>query len=173
MDAPFNRDEEEEEMVQQMIYENARGPEPGGDDDDFSSQFLNDSGEGHESEERRDDEVPLITNSGEVYLYIKAVLISRCIDLFVLHLLTNHFSFSLLDHRANLLKSKVLEARRKGCRARVGCPSAQLRMMANRWNPKRMPVNLQVKLEFLLGTWYRSALQNGISRRTRGMELVM
>ena len=82
-------------MVQQMIYENARGPEP--DDDDFSSQFLNDSGEGLECEERKDDEVPL-TNSGEVYLYIKALLISTCIDLFVLHLLMNKFSFSLLDH---------------------------------------------------------------------------
>jgi len=64
---PFNRDEENEDMMQQMIYENARGPEPDGEDDDFSSQFLNDSGEGLESEERRDDEVPL-TNSGEVYI---------------------------------------------------------------------------------------------------------
>jgi len=50
-----------------MIYETARGPEPDGEDDDFSSQFLNDFGEGLESEERRDDEVPL-TNSGEVYI---------------------------------------------------------------------------------------------------------
>ena len=131
MDPLFIRDEEQEDMVQKMIYDIARGQEPDGDDDDFSSQFLNDSGEGLESEERRDDEVPL-TNSGEVYLYIKAVLISRCIDLFVLHLLTNHFSFSLLDHRANLLKGKVLEARRKRCRAGLGCPSAHLRMMANR-----------------------------------------
>ena len=73
MDASFIRNEEEEDVVQQMIYENARGPEPDGDD--FSSQFLNDSGEGLQSEERRDDEVPLITNSGEVYLYIKALLI--------------------------------------------------------------------------------------------------
>ena len=54
-----------------------------------------------------------------------------------MHLLTNLFSFSLLDHRANLLKSKVLEARRKGCRGRVGYPSPQLRILANRWNPKR------------------------------------
>ena len=75
MDVPFIRDEEEEEMVQKMIYENARGPEPDGSDDDdfrshdddFSSQFLNEEGEGLESEERRDDEVPL-TNSGEVYI---------------------------------------------------------------------------------------------------------
>jgi len=67
MDAPFNRDEEHEDVMQQMIYETAHGPEPDGEDDDFSSQFLNDSGEGLESEERRDDEVPL-TNSGEVYI---------------------------------------------------------------------------------------------------------
>ena len=90
MDAPFIRDEENEDVMQQIIYEKARGTESDGEDDDFSSQFLNDSCEGLESEERRDDEVPL-TNSGEVYIYIKAVLISRCIDLFVLHLLTNHF----------------------------------------------------------------------------------
>ena len=141
MDAPFIRDEEEEELVQKMIYENARGPEPdGSDDDDFSSQFLNESGEGLESEER-DDEVPL-TNSGKVHLYIKAVFISRCIDLFVLHLLTNHFSFSLLDHRANLIKSQVLEARRNIYRARTGYPSPHLGILANRWNPERTAVNL-------------------------------
>ena len=53
--------------MQQMIYENACGPKPDGEDDDFSSQFLSDSGERLESEQRRDDEVPL-TNSGEVYI---------------------------------------------------------------------------------------------------------
>ena len=64
MDAP-GRDEEGEDQIYQIIYEAAqRGEDAGGDD--FSSQFLNDSGEGLESEERRDDEVPL-TNSGEVY----------------------------------------------------------------------------------------------------------
>ena len=68
-DGPFIRDEEQEEMVQKLIYESARGLEPDGDDDDFGSQFLNDVGEGLESEERRDDEVSL-TNSGEVYIYI-------------------------------------------------------------------------------------------------------
>jgi hypothetical protein len=72
-DDTFIRDEEQEEMVQKMIYESARGPEPNGeldgDDDDFGSQFLNDVGEGLESEERRDNEVSL-TNSGEVYIYI-------------------------------------------------------------------------------------------------------
>jgi len=61
-------------MVQKMIFESARGPEPNGepdgDDDDFGSQFLNDVGEGLESEERRDNEVSLI-NFGEVY--IKAI----------------------------------------------------------------------------------------------------
>jgi hypothetical protein len=142
MDAPFMRDEEEEELVQKMIYENAGGPEPdGSDDDDFSSQFLNDSGEGLESEERRDDEVPL-TNSGKVYLYIKVVFICRCIDLFVLHLLTNHFSFRLLDHRANLIKSQVLEARRNIYRASLGYPSPYLGILANRWNPERTALNL-------------------------------
>ena len=61
MDAP-GRDEEGEDRIYQIIYESA-----GGEDDDFSSQFLNGSGEGAELEEiRRDDEGPL-TNSGEVY----------------------------------------------------------------------------------------------------------
>ena len=73
-DDTFIRDEEREEMVQKMIFESARGPEPNGepdgDDDDFGSQFLNDVDEGLESEERRDNEVSL-TNSGEVY--IKAI----------------------------------------------------------------------------------------------------
>ena len=71
MDAPF-RDDENEDRMQQIIYASARGTDAGGEDsggeDDFSSQFLNDSGERLESEERRDDEVPL-TNSGEVYIY--------------------------------------------------------------------------------------------------------
>ena len=70
MDAPF-RDDENEDQMQQIIYasacgENSGGEDSGGEDDDFSSQFLNDSGEG--VEERREDEVPL-TNSGEVYIY--------------------------------------------------------------------------------------------------------
>ena len=77
MDAPF-RDHDNEDQMQQIIYVSARGEDSDGEDD-FSSQFLNDSGEGLESEERRDDEVPL-TNSGEVYIYIKAVLITRCIN---------------------------------------------------------------------------------------------
>lgn len=63
------RDEEEEDKIQRMIYENARGPEPDEDDDDFGSQFLNDFGDGLDAEERRDDELSL-TKSGEVYLYI-------------------------------------------------------------------------------------------------------
>jgi hypothetical protein len=62
-------------MVQKMIYESARGPEPDGDDDDFGSQFLNDVGVGLESEERRDNEVSL-TNSGEVYIYISRLCTS-------------------------------------------------------------------------------------------------
>jgi hypothetical protein len=74
----FIRDEEQEEMVQKMIFESARGPEPNGepdgDDDDFGSQFLNDVGEGLEFEERRDNKV-YITNSGEVYIYISRLYV--------------------------------------------------------------------------------------------------
>ena len=73
MDVPFVRDEAIEEMAQELIYLSAHVPEPDGefdgDDDDFNSQFENNSGERLVSEERRDDEVPL-TNSGEVYLII-------------------------------------------------------------------------------------------------------
>ena len=66
MDAHF-RDDNNEDQIQQIIYASAYGEDSGGEDD-FNSKFLNDSGEGLESEERRDDEVPL-TNSGEVYIY--------------------------------------------------------------------------------------------------------
>ena len=66
MAAPF-RDDNNEDQMQQIIYASARGEDDSGGEDDFSSQFLNDSGEGLEFEERRDDEVPL-TNSGEVYI---------------------------------------------------------------------------------------------------------
>ena len=62
MDAPFRDDNNEDEM-QQIIYASARGEGSGGEDD-FSSQFLNDSGEGLQFE----DEVTLTTNSGEVYI---------------------------------------------------------------------------------------------------------
>ena len=67
---PFIRNEEDEDLAQQVIYNNAR---PDEDDDgndngeELTAQFLNDSGEGLESEERRDNEVPL-TNSGKVYI---------------------------------------------------------------------------------------------------------
>ena len=67
---PFIRNEEEEDLVQQVIYNNARPDEDddGNDDgEELTTQFLNDSGEGLESEERRDNEVPL-TNSGKVYI---------------------------------------------------------------------------------------------------------
>ena len=63
---PFIRNEEEEDLVQQLIYSNAE-PEADDDGEDLTTQFLNDSGEGLESEERRDEEVPL-TNSGKVYI---------------------------------------------------------------------------------------------------------
>jgi hypothetical protein len=53
-DGPFIRDEEQEEMVQKMIYESASGREPDGDDYELT-QFLNDVGEGLESEEIRRD----------------------------------------------------------------------------------------------------------------------
>ena len=66
MDASF-RDDKNEDQMQQIIYASVRGEDSGGEDD-FSSKFLNHSGEGLEFEERRDDEVPL-TNSGEVYIY--------------------------------------------------------------------------------------------------------
>ena len=74
MDAPF-RDDNNEYQMQQIIYASAHGEGSGGEDD-FSSRFLNDSGEGLQFE----DEVPLTTNSGEVYIYIKVVLICRCIN---------------------------------------------------------------------------------------------
>ena len=76
MDAPFRYDNNEDQM-QQIIYASARGEDVSGGEDDFSSQFLNDSSEG--LEERREDEVPL-TNSDEVYIYTKVVLITRCIN---------------------------------------------------------------------------------------------
>lgn len=63
---PFIRNEEEEDLAQQVIYNNAR-PDEVDDGDELTAQFLNDSGEGLESEERRDNEVPL-TNSGKVYI---------------------------------------------------------------------------------------------------------
>ena len=66
MDAPFRYDNNEDQM-QKIIYVSARGDDDFGGEDDFNSQFLNDSGDG--LEERREDEVPL-TNSGEVYIYI-------------------------------------------------------------------------------------------------------
>ena len=64
------RDEEEEERMCMLIV--GRAAAPVGDEDavnldDFSSQFLNDSGEGvEEGEICRDNEVTL-RNSGEVY----------------------------------------------------------------------------------------------------------
>ena len=87
-DIPLIRDEEHEDKMQRIIYASARGEDysggqgggdddgqqgggeddgrQGDEDDDFSSQFLNDCGEGL----LFDDEAPLTTNSGEVYTYI-------------------------------------------------------------------------------------------------------
>lgn len=79
-DGTFVRDEDQEEAVQKLIYESARGPEPEGDENEFA-QFLNDFGEGLESEEiRRDNEVS-ITNSGEVYIYVSSLCSS--LDAFI------------------------------------------------------------------------------------------
>ncbi len=79
-DGTFVRDEEGEEAVQKLIYESARGTEPDGDDNEFED-FLNDFGEGFESEQiRRDNEVS-ITNSGEVYIYVSSLCSS--VDAFI------------------------------------------------------------------------------------------
>ena len=78
-DDTFVRNEDQEEAVQRMIFESARGPEPGGDD--YELQFLNDVGEGLESEEiRRENEVS-ITNSGQVYIYVSSLCSS--VDAFI------------------------------------------------------------------------------------------
>ena len=68
MDAPLFRDDNNEEEIQQIIYASAREEYDSGGEDDFSSQFLNDSGEGLQFE----DEVTLTTNSVEVYIYINS-----------------------------------------------------------------------------------------------------
>ena len=72
---PFIRNEDDEARMAAIIYEKSLGVNSDGEDfddeqdDDFSSRCLNDSGEGLELEEiRDDDEVPL-ENSGEVYIY--------------------------------------------------------------------------------------------------------
>ena len=78
-DAPFIRDEENEDRMQAIIYDKAAEPNSDGeysseeDDEEFSAKCLNDSGEGLELENFRDDdeEVPLensVENSGEVYI---------------------------------------------------------------------------------------------------------
>ena len=81
MDPNYVRDEENEDVIMQQIYEDANPIDPdredaggedaggedvgggtdagGEDDEDFTSQFLMDSGEGIESEERRADEVEI------------------------------------------------------------------------------------------------------------------
>ena len=56
MDAPF-RDNKNEDHIQQIIYTIARGEDSSGEDN-FSSQFLNDSGEGLEFEEREKAKCP-------------------------------------------------------------------------------------------------------------------
>ncbi len=77
MDPNYVRDEENEDEIMRGIYEDANRYDPDGedaggedvgggtdaggeDDEDFTSQFLMDSGEGIESEERRADEVYIL-----------------------------------------------------------------------------------------------------------------
>ena len=79
-DTPFIRDEETEERIAAIIYEQTLGVNTDGEgsseeDEDFSAKCLNDSSEGLETGDgleladiRDDDEVPL-ANSGEVYIY--------------------------------------------------------------------------------------------------------
>ena len=79
-DAHFIRDEENEDRMQTIIYDRAAGPNSDGEDsseeydEEFSAKCLNDSGEGLELENFRDDddeEVPLensVEKSGEVYI---------------------------------------------------------------------------------------------------------
>ena len=86
IDAPdFIRDLEKEERFQALIFDKTLGPNSDGEDsdgedsdeedaEDFSAKCLNDSGEGLELQNFRDDdeeEVPLensVENSGKVYI---------------------------------------------------------------------------------------------------------
>ena len=92
MDVPF-RDDENEDRMQQIIYASARREDVGGEDsggedssgeDDFSTQFLNDSGEGLESEERRDDKVPSCNSDLHVSVDLHVLL-----NLYVLYICIN------------------------------------------------------------------------------------
>ena len=79
-DVAFIRDKENEERMQAIIFDRAHGANSYGedsteeDDEEFSAKCLNDSGEGLELENFRDDddeEVPLentVDNSGKVYV---------------------------------------------------------------------------------------------------------
>ena len=81
IDAPdFIRDLEKEERFQALIFDKTLGPNSDGEDsdeedgEDFSAKCLNNSGEGLELQNFRDDdeeEVPLensVENSGKVYI---------------------------------------------------------------------------------------------------------
>ena len=81
-DVAFIRDEENEDRMQAIIFDRALGANSDGedsteeDDEEFSVKCLNNSGEGLEFENFRDDddddkEVPLensVDNSGKVYV---------------------------------------------------------------------------------------------------------
>jgi len=82
---PFIRDMEKEERMQQVIFDTAAGPNTDGEDsdgedsdeedaEDFSAKCLNDSGEGLELQNFRDDDDEensgslAINDSGKVYI---------------------------------------------------------------------------------------------------------
>ena len=79
-DVTFIRDEENEDRMQAIIFETDLGANSDGedstdeDDEEFSAKCLNDSGEGVELENLRDEddeEAPLensVDNSGKVYV---------------------------------------------------------------------------------------------------------
>ena len=81
-DVAFILDEENEDRMQAIIFDRALGANSDGedsskeDDEEFSVKCLNDSGEGVELENFRDDdneEVLLensVDNSGKIYIYI-------------------------------------------------------------------------------------------------------
>ena len=77
-DVPFIRDEENEDHMAAIIFEKTLGVNSDGedsgeeDDEEFSAKCLNDSGEGLELENLRDDDEVPLENSGEVYIYIKS-----------------------------------------------------------------------------------------------------
>ena len=93
MDPEHARDEEQENMLEEIIRDG---------DDDITSHFLNDSGEGMDGsgdrmEEGEDDGSAgvgalTVAKSGEVYILIKPLL-TRCINCFVCTYINASFFF--------------------------------------------------------------------------------